>query len=99
MTIKDCAYIGLGTFIGVAIIFYQIDAPRSGACQTYKVATKSVVSYALKPPPAPTPDPIIIKEKCPVTDSQKLTDEKPETTEQAEDKPRHHRRHRRHWRR
>jgi len=102
MTPKDCGYIALGVFIGVGALFYRIDTPRSEACQTYKVATKSVVSYALKPPPAPPPDPIIIKEKCPTPDNQKLSDEKPETIEQAEDKPRrHHRRHnrvRRYWR-
>lgn len=97
MNLKDCAYIGLGTFIGVAVIFYQIDTPRSEACQTYKVATKPVTAYVLKPPPPPLPDPIIIKEKCPAPDNLKLSDEKPEIIEQAEDKPRRH--HRRHWRR
>ncbi len=97
MTPKDCGYVAAGVFIGVATLFYQIDTPRSESCQTYKVATKSVVSYALKPPPAPPPDPIIIKEKCPAPDNLKLSDEKLETIEHAEDKPRRH--HRRHWRR
>ncbi len=99
MTPKDCGYIAAGVFIGVGALFYKIDTPRSEACQTYKVATKSVVSYALKAPTAPSPDPIIIKEKCPAPDNQKLSDEKTETIEQAEDKPRRRHRHMRRHRR
>lgn len=99
MKFSNAAYLALGTFIGVGVVFYQVDMPKSDECQTFKVATKSVVSYALKPPPAPAPDPIIIREKCPTPDSQKLSDEKPETIEQAEDKPRRHHRHMRHHRR
>lgn len=50
MKASDLAYLAIGTFIGVGIVFYQVDMPRADKCQTYKVSTKSVVSYALKPP-------------------------------------------------
>lgn len=95
MTPSNIACLVLGTFIGVGVVFYQIDTPKAEKCETYKVATQSVVSYALKAPPAPPPDTVIIKEKCPVV----LKDEEKINTSDERVEPANTRRHRRHKRR
>lgn len=87
---------------GMALVFYQADAPLKNGCETYKIRAKPVTAYVLKPPPAPPADPVIIKEKCPVvlTESEKVNTSD-ERVEEVNTKPRRHRRHhrvRRYWR-
>lgn len=97
----NAAYLALGTFIGVGVVFFQIDTPRADKCETYRVARKSVTAFVLKSPPAPPADPVIIKEACPRV-SQNAENETQADLSNADEtqKPRRHRhrRHRRYWR-
>ena len=95
----NAAYLALGTFIGVGVVFYQIDTPRADKCETYRVARKPVTAFVLKPPPAPPADPVIIKEACPRV-SQNAENETQAELSNADEtqKTRRHRRHHR-WRR
>lgn len=101
MRSSNAAFLALGTFIGVGIVFYQVDAPRADKCETYKVARKTVTSFVLKPPPSPPADPVIIKETCPRVSQNAENETQPELSNADEtQKPRHHRRHhrvRRYW--
>jgi len=108
---RNVAYLAAGMFIGVGIVFYQIDTPRSATCETYKVTTKTATAYILKPPPAET-----IYKACPQTTEKVCVTKTPENVTQSdltntsdtqvketpknEHEPRRHRRHRvrRYWR-
>jgi len=88
----------IGVFAGMP------DVSNNDYCQLYKVDQKAVTAYVLKPPVLETakceafcPTPMV---KPPVeTESQKLTDEKPETIEpEKPTRARRHRRYRRYWR-
>ena len=87
-----------GSAVSFAFIYPSIPTPKERAdCQTYKVAHKTVTSYVLKPPPAPVPDPVVIKEACPQVTKTDENDSKPELTNTDEtQKPRRHRRYRHH---
>ena len=93
---RDIAYLAAGMFIGVGIVFYNVDTPRAVSCGTYKVATKTETAYVLKPPPAQT-----IYQACPQVTQKVENVTEPEITKAEESKPtRRHRRHRvrRYWR-
>ncbi len=60
MRSSDIAYVALGAFIGVGIVFYQVDTPKADKCETYKVAAKPVTAYVMKSPP-----PIVTPAVCP----------------------------------
>ena len=89
---KELAYMAGGVFIGVAVVFYQVDTPYADRCETYKVASKVATAYVLKPPPAE-----VVYKACPqVTKVEPVAE--PEVVKQDEPAPRRHRRkHRRHW--
>lgn len=96
----NAAYLALGVFIGIGTIFYQVDTPKADKCETYRVSTKSVVSYALKPPPAPPADPVIIKEACPQVSKLPENETQPvlSNTDETPKPRRRHRRWHRRWR-
>jgi hypothetical protein len=99
MTTKEIICLGVGVLIGVGIVFYQTDMPRSETCETYKVARKVQTAYVLKPPAAE-----VIYKACPQTtknvDSVNTSEKRVEETPKNEHEPRRHRRHRvrRYWR-
>lgn len=90
-------YFAVGLLLGVAIVFYDVDMPVEQRCETYKVKTKAVTAYVLKPPYVA---PEIIHEKCPVLKNPEIINQsEPVVNEAVEEKPRHRRRHRRrYWR-
>jgi hypothetical protein len=109
---RNVAYLAAGMFIGVGIVFYQIDTPHSVSCGTYKVASKIETAYVLKPPPAE-----VIYKACPQTTEKVYVTKTPENVTQSdltntsdtqvketpknEHETRRHRRHhrvRRYWR-
>lgn len=98
MRVNNVAWVALGTFIGVGIVFYQVDMPKHSDCQTYRVASKTVTAYVLKPPPAE-----VRYEACPQTTvkAEPVSETIETKAEQpVEEKPRRHRRHhrvRRYW--
>lgn len=90
---SEIVYLAIGTFIGIGVVFYRVDMPKADKCQTYTVATKSVTSYALKPPP-----PVVIPANCPVApkcEKENIIEQEQETEKVEEKKLT--RRHR-HWR-
>lgn len=100
MNISPVAYVGFGMLIGIGIVFYDVDKPRSDTCSTYKVRNKSVTAYVLKPPPPIITQAVCPAQKCePVNVVEQKTE--PENIEDEKPKRRHrwsHRRVRRYWR-
>lgn len=92
MKTSEILYLGVGMAIGVGVVFYQIDTPRSETCGTYKVAAKSVTAYVLKPP---AQEPIVLRAACPQVTEKAENITEPEIAKADESKPPHrHRRHR-----
>ena len=69
-------------------------------CAVYKVASKAVTSYVLKPPPAPPAEKIVVKEACVTKAPESDTQPESTNTDETQKKPRHRRHHRvrRYWR-
>ena len=94
---------GLLTF-GIIVLTSGSPVPATlDNCKIYKVDTKAVTSYVLRPPPAPEPEP----RACPVLPTPKCESVKPDPVPEAEpeaksdEEPSRHRRHhrgRRRWR-
>lgn len=94
---------------GAVLLFHEDPSAREDhrSCMTYKVSTRSVTSYVLKPPPAE-----VVYKACPQTTSlitkasdevvkeeAKSNDEAKSDEAKEEEKPRRKRhRHWRHWR-
>jgi hypothetical protein len=97
---------GVVALIGAFLMVFLIQEPvvsNQKECKVYKVATEVRTAYVLKPPPAPAPERIIVKEECKIPVEKERVEET-ETTEKCEQvKPRRkyanhrNRRHRRRW--
>lgn len=95
--------LGLAASMGAAaVVLMYVAAPATQTqedCKVYKVAPKAVISYVLRPPPAP---PTEIKQ-CPVVQAPKCEPvaQETETTNKDDARPRRRYRHhriRRYWR-
>lgn len=76
------AFLGAGLAAAVTVSATPVPSMNED-CKTYRVRQKAVTAFVLKPPPAPIPDPVVIKEKC----------EAPKVEESAVEEPRPTRRH------
>jgi hypothetical protein len=95
------AMLGLGIIIGAGLTMISVPIPSQGVkCQTYGVTHKVVTAYVLKPPPAPPPEHIVVKEACPQITERAENVSEPEISKADESKPRKRRHHRirRYWR-
>lgn len=90
-TSSVCAMVGFG----LAMVVTPMPKGK-GDCGVFKVNEKPVTAFVLKPPPAPPPEKVIVKEACP---APKVEEASP-AQEKAEEKPRRkrHYRVRRYWR-
>ena len=99
-TASNAIYLGIGALSGFCLNFYQSAIPEKDDCFVYKVAHKSAVSYALKPPPAIAPDPVVIKETCITKTTENVTQPELTNTDDTQKpvKRRRHHRYRKYWR-
>jgi hypothetical protein len=85
-----------GIFIGafIAVLTAPIVPPKND-CSVYRVDSRAVTSYVLKPPPAE-----VIYKACPQVTEKVESVSEPEVAKADDSKPRRHRRHRvrRYWR-
>jgi hypothetical protein len=100
--ILPIAFFLVGTIMIATGMGHPLPAAPPG-CGVQKVERQTQIAYVLKPPPAPPPETIIVKESCPAPVAQKCessqVSEKAAEEETAEPQ-RKRRKHRyRHWRR
>lgn len=85
-----------GILAGICVPMLSVPVPKEKAdCSLYKVSSKVVTSYVLKPPPAePLKCPVAQVTKCPeIVSSPNLTN-----ANETQDRPRKRKRIRRYWR-
>ena len=94
MNLSPYAMLLTGLLIGTGITIVSMPPiMTSKKCETFRVSNRVATSYALKPPPAPPAEKVVVKEACVTKTPENDTQPELSNTDDTQTKPRHHRRH------
>ena len=92
---------GAGIIVGAGFMLVAMPVPGDNkSCLTMHVSKKVATAYVLRPPPAPEPEKIVVREACVTPKPENVTQPELTNTDDTQKPARHRKRHRyrRYWR-